>query len=55
MTPETSLRAALDGLARARTDGLPVMVDGELTGIVTRRGVSEAVRARASKTGQAMP
>jgi CBS-domain-containing membrane protein len=55
MTPETSLRAALDGLARARTDGLPVMVDGELTGIVTRRGVSEAVRARASKTGQAIP
>ena len=55
MTPETSLRAALDSLARARTDGLPVMVDGELTGIVTRRGVSEAVRARASKTGQAVP
>jgi Zn-dependent protease/predicted transcriptional regulator len=51
--PETSLQAALDGLARSSLDGLPVMEDGRLTGIILRRAVAEAVRLRLTNTGVA--
>lgn len=44
--PDTSLRVALDRLRRSGLDGLPVRVDGILTGIVTRRAVGEAIRDR---------
>ena len=47
--PDTSLQAALDGLARSSLDGIPVMEDGRLTGIVLRRAVAEAVRLRLTR------
>jgi Zn-dependent protease/predicted transcriptional regulator len=43
VTPETSLRDALDRLHRSGLDGLPVVESGSLTGIVTRRAVAKAV------------
>jgi Zn-dependent protease/predicted transcriptional regulator len=53
--PETSLRDALDRLHRSGLDGLPVLDDGTLTGIVTRRAVAtaiaEAVRDRVRPGG----
>jgi Zn-dependent protease/predicted transcriptional regulator len=49
--PETSLQTALDGLASSSLDGLPVMEDGQLTGIVLRRSVAEVVRLRLAGTG----
>ena len=44
--PETTVRAALDHLHRTGVDGLPVFEAGSLAGVVTRRAVAEAIRAR---------
>lgn len=44
--PETTVRAALDHLHRTGLDGLPVLEAGSLAGVVTRRAVAEAIRAR---------
>lgn len=55
VSPDSTVRSALEDLTRARLDGLPVMVDGALTGVVTRRGVAEAVKARAEKAGTTFP
>ena len=43
---ETSIRVVLDSLQRSGLDGLPVVDAGALAGVVTRRGVAEALRAR---------
>jgi Zn-dependent protease/CBS domain-containing protein len=51
VTPETSVQGAIDDLARTNLDGLPVMVDGQLAGVVMRRGVAELVRVRAETVG----
>ncbi len=51
VAPETTVRSVLDGFRRTRLDGLPVLVEGALTGVVTRRGVSDAVRDRAARAG----
>lgn len=44
--PETTVRTALDHLHRTGLDGLPVLEAGSLAGVVTRRAVAEAIRAR---------
>ncbi len=46
VSPDTTLRVALDRLRRSGLDGLPVRVDGAMTGIVTKRAVGEAIRDR---------
>ncbi len=51
VAPETTVRSVLDGFRRTRLDGLPVLVEGALTGVVTRRGVSDAVKDRAARSG----
>jgi Zn-dependent protease/predicted transcriptional regulator len=46
VAPDTTLRIALDRLRRSGLDGLPVRVDGVMTGIVTRHAVGAAIRDR---------
>lgn len=48
---QTPIRAVLDQLQRSGLDGLPVVDGGALAGIVTRRGVAEALRIRAIGRG----
>ena len=42
-TPESTLKSAMEALAKSRLDGLPVMVDDRLVGVVTRRSISRKV------------
>ncbi len=49
--PETSMQSAVDDLASSHLDGLPVVEDGALTGIVLRRTVAEGLRRRAEQAG----
>jgi Zn-dependent protease len=51
VSPETTIRAALEGLARAGVDALPVMEGGLFAGLLTRRAVATAIRGRADRTG----
>ena len=51
VSPETTIRAALEGLARAGVDALPVMDGGLFAGLLTRRAVATAIRGRADQTG----
>lgn len=48
---QTLVSVVLEMLQRSGLDGLPVVDAGALAGVVTRRGVSEALRARASAQG----
>jgi len=49
--PDTTIQAALEDLARTNVDGLPVVENGMLTGVVMRRAVAEALRTRAERAG----
>jgi Zn-dependent protease/predicted transcriptional regulator len=53
--PETPLRRAFDELRRSGLDGLPVIGAGGLAGVLTRRGVLEALRKRAELSGTPLP
>ena len=53
--PDTSLRHVLEHLRRTGFDALPVVGAAGLTGIVTRRGVVEALRQRAALRGMSLP
>jgi Zn-dependent protease len=46
LSPETPLKEALERIHRAALDGLPVVEDGRLVGVLTRRGVGRFVQAR---------
>jgi Zn-dependent protease/predicted transcriptional regulator len=50
---QTPIRAVLDSLQRSGLDGLPVVDGGALAGVVTRRGVAEALRLRTIGHGAA--
>ena len=52
VAPETSLRLVLDELRRSGLDGLPVVGAAGLAGIVTRRGVLEALKSRIELRGE---
>jgi Zn-dependent protease/CBS domain-containing protein len=51
LSPDASAQSAVDDLARTSLDGLPVVEDGVLTGVVLRRTVAEALRVRAKEAG----
>jgi Zn-dependent protease len=51
VSPETTIRAALEGLARHGVDALPVMDGGMFAGLLTRRAVATAIRGRADRSG----
>ena len=44
--PDADLKGALEQLQRAGLDGLPVIDDGRLVGVLTRRGIGRLVQAR---------
>ena len=49
--PATTVQSAIDDLARSSLDGLPVVEDGVLSGMVMRRSIADVLRARASESG----
>lgn len=51
LDPEASIQDAVDGLARSGLDGLPVLEDGRLAGMVMRRAVAAAIRSRTEQAG----
>jgi Zn-dependent protease len=55
IAPETSLRSVFEELRRSGLDALPVIGVSGLAGIVTRRGVLEALRLRAELRGVSFP
>jgi Zn-dependent protease len=52
--PDESLSEALDALRSARVDGLPVLDGTALRGVLTRRSIAIALRARADLRGIAL-
>lgn len=44
LAPDRPLTEALEKLQKAAVDGLPVLEDGALVGMVTRRGIAELVK-----------
>jgi CBS domain-containing protein len=55
VAPSSSLRAATESLRRSGLDGIPVLEAGVLAGILTRRVVADAIRARMQRPGAARP
>jgi len=52
LAPGDALKGALERIQRAGLDGLPVVDDGRLAGVLTRRGIATFVQGRGDK-GQA--
>jgi Zn-dependent protease/CBS domain-containing protein len=46
LAPGDALKGALERIQRAGLDGLPVLDDGRLAGVLTRRGIAQFVQAR---------
>jgi Zn-dependent protease len=60
LAPTESLREGLEQVARSRLDGLPVLEDGRLVGVLTRRGIGRFIgdkraKARTAISGGAPP
>jgi Zn-dependent protease/predicted transcriptional regulator len=55
VAPSSSLRTATESLRRSGLDGIPVLEAGVLAGILTRRVVADAIRARMQRPGAARP
>ena len=49
--PDESLTEGLERLRESRLDGLPVMNGADLRGVLTRRSIAVALRARADTRG----
>ena len=50
LTPTDPLRQALERIYKAGVDGLPVMEDGQLLGILTKRGIGRFIHEREGPT-----
>lgn len=53
LSPADPLKGALERIQRAGLDGLPVLDDGQLVGVLTRRGIGAFVQGRSGKAGSA--
>ena len=51
LSPTDPLKGALERIQRAGLDGLPVLEDGQLVGVLTRRGIGTFVQGRSGKGG----
>ena len=51
LSPADPLKGALERIQRAGLDGLPVLDDGQLVGVLTRRGIGTFVQGRSGKGG----
>jgi len=54
LAPGDALKGALERIQRAGLDGLPVLEDGRLAGVLTRRGIARFVQGR-DKPGPGTP
>jgi Zn-dependent protease/CBS domain-containing protein len=50
LSPDDSVKSALERIQRAGLDGLPVLENGRLVGVLTRRGVATFVQGRTGAT-----
>jgi Zn-dependent protease/predicted transcriptional regulator len=55
LAPTDSLRSGLERIAKTGLDGLPVMDDGHLAGVLTRRGIARFVSARNTPAAAGAP
>ena len=55
LSPTDPLKGAFERIQRAGLDGLPVLEDGQLVGVLTRRGIGTFVQGRSGKGGSAQP
>ena len=55
LSPADPLKGALERIQRAGLDGLPVLDDGQLVGVLTRRGIGTFVQGRSGKGGSPQP
>lgn len=53
LAPGDALKGALERIQRAGLDGLPVVDEGRLAGVLTRRGIATFVQGRGDKGGAA--
>ncbi len=53
-SPEDRLTDAVEQLRQSHLDGLPVLEDGTLRGVLTRRSIAALLHARAEARGQAL-
>ena len=51
LAPSDALKGALERIQKAGLDGLPVMEDGRLAGVLTRRGIATFVQERGESAG----
>jgi len=51
LEPDGSLTEAMERLRDSRLDGLPVLEGADLRGVLTRRSIAIALRARADLRG----
>jgi CBS domain-containing protein len=51
IAPDESLRDGLERLRTSQLDGLPVLEGDDLRGVLTRRSIAVALRARADTRG----
>jgi Zn-dependent protease/CBS domain-containing protein len=51
LAPDDTIKGALERIQRSGLDGLPVVDDGQLVGVLTRRGVAGFVQGRSGATG----
>jgi CBS domain-containing protein len=54
LAPEDELLRAVERMRRTGLDGLPVMRGAELLGVLTRRGVVQAIQASMRGAGMAV-
>jgi CBS domain-containing protein len=55
LSPEEPLKGALERIQRAGLDGLPVLEDGRLAGVLTRRGIGSFVQSSSGRRGIPAP
>jgi Zn-dependent protease/CBS domain-containing protein len=55
LAPTDPLRQALEGIYRAGLDGLPVLEEGRLLGVLTRRGIGQFIHDRSERLKDPVP
>ena len=51
LSPDDAMKTGLERVHRAGVDGLPVVEDGQLVGMLTRLGVGTFLKARQAEQG----
>jgi CBS domain-containing protein len=52
VAPTASLREGLEQVAKSRLDGLPVLEDGKLVGVLSRRSIGRFIGEKRARAGE---